>query len=38
MGTVMDIIDEEIEGQKGKKFNASQPALGELGKGMGLIL
>lgn len=38
MGTIMGIIYEEIVGQKGKKFNVSQPALTELGRGMGLKL
>ena len=34
----MGIVYEEIEGQKGKKFNVTSPVLTELGRGMGLTL
>lgn len=35
MGTLMGIMDEEIEDQRGKKlFNVTQPVLTELGRGL----
>lgn len=36
MGTIIVIVYEEIEGQKGKKFNVTLPALVELGRGLSL--
>ena len=35
---IMSIVYEEIESQKGKKFNVTSPVLTELGRGMGLTL
>lgn len=36
MGTIIVIVYEEIEGQKGKKFNVTSPVLVELGRGLTL--